>query len=152
VSDDLHGGTLDAVRERRRGLRSALDELERAVAAPSSGRPKEWAAGVVQRAEALQDAFREHVEVTEGRDGLFDEIVGHAPRLAPRVDKLRADHRVVAAGLAEVLEELPAIDPDQDVEDLKERVIAVMGSIVRHRHVGASLVYEAYFVDVEAAD
>ena len=52
---------LEAVREQRVGVRTALDGLERALAAPSVGRAKEWCAAVGERADALSDAFAIHV-------------------------------------------------------------------------------------------
>ncbi len=149
---DLSASTLEAVRHGRRGVRAALGELERAVAAPSAGRSKEWILTVTERMQALREAFSHHVVVTEGRDGLFEEIMGHAPRLARKVDRLRDDH----VGISEELDAAAATeagsDPDGQVDAVREAALSVMGHVVRHRHAGSSLVYEAYFVDIEAAD
>jgi hypothetical protein len=152
MTEDLGDGTLDAVRVQREGLRVALSALERAVAAPSTGREKEWVTNVQDRLGMLADSFAHHVAVTESRDGLFDEVISHAPRLAPRVAKLRDEHATLSQYLAALTGPFRGVDPVREVEDLREGVLGVMGGVVRHRHMGSSLIYEAYFVDVEAAD
>ncbi len=145
---DLSPATLDAIRRRRKGVRAALDELERAVAAPATGRAEEWRRAVIDRLELLREAFTHHVVVTEGRDGLFEEIMTQAPRLAHQVDKLRGEHQAIGDALTRVLADRDA----EDIEALREAVLQVMGAVVRHRHAGSGLVYEAYFVDIDAAD
>jgi hypothetical protein len=139
--------TLEAIRRQRFGVRSALGDLEGAVAAPAAGRAKEWVAHVVDRAVALQSAFAEHIEATEGRGGLFDEVLAQAPRLANQVNKLRAEHGTISAGLTELEGDL-----DAEVGDVRAAAVRLMGQIVNHRSDGSSLIYEAYFVDIDAAD
>jgi len=141
----------DVIRRQRFGVRAALDALELALAAPAAGRAKEWLTTVTERAGALAGAFAEHVRVTEAPGGLFDDVVAHAPRLANQVARLRRDH-------VEITEALPRIagaaaEPsDGAVEAAREAALAVMGAVVRHRSVGSSLLYEAYFVDIDAGD
>lgn len=139
--------TLDAIRRQRFGVRSALGELEGAVAAPSAGRSKEWVAHVIERAAALRTAFAEHIEVTESRGGLFDEVVGEAPRLANQVNKLRAEHGTIRAGLDALV-----AGEAEEVGEIRAAAVQLMGQIVNHRSDGSSLIYEAYFVDIDAAD
>jgi hypothetical protein len=141
------GPSLEAVREQRLGVRTALDGLERAVAAPSTGRVKEWAGTVAERASLLADAFANHVLVTERGGGLFDDVTAHAPRLANQIAHLRDEHGEITAALAAVKE-----GAGQDPDALRDASLSVMGAIVRHRNAGSSLLYEAYFVDIDAAD
>ena len=144
--------SLEAVREQRIGVRTALDGLERALAAPSSGRAKEWCAAVCERTETLAHAFAIHVLVTERQGGLFDDVLAHAPRLANQIGRLRDEHGQITGGLATVDEIAAARDPEDAVEPVREAALEVMGAIVRHRNAGSSLLYEAYFVDIDAAD
>jgi hypothetical protein len=143
---------LDVVREQRVGVRTALDGLERALAAPSVGRAKEWCAAVRERADALSDAFAIHVLVTECDGGLFDDVLAHAPRLANQVIRLRDEHHRITAGLAAVGDAAAGLDPDGAVDAVRDGALQVMGAIVRHRNAGSSLLYEAYYVDIDAAD
>jgi hypothetical protein len=144
--------TLDAVRRRRQGMRAALVELEGAVAAPSAGRVDEWTAAVLRRVTALKEAFDHHVAVTEGPDGLFEEVIAEAPLLANRIAKLRDDHHAIDDALAACFSPGISLDPESQVAVLRDAAVDAMTIVVRHRHAGASLVYEAYFVDIEAAD
>jgi hypothetical protein len=144
--------SLEAVREQRVGVRTALDGLERALAAPSSGRAKEWCAAVRDRAETLGHAFAIHVLVTERQGGLFDDVLAHAPRLANQIGRLRDEHGQIKASLAAVDETVASRDPEDAVGPVREAALEVMGAIVRHRNAGSSLLYEAYFVDIDAAD
>jgi len=143
---------LEAVRRQRRGVRTALDGLELALASPSAGRAKEWLAGVQERVDALAAAWANHVTVTEEPSGLFDDVLAHAPRLAGRISRLRQEHVDIATGLAAVGSAGPGGDPEADVAAVGEAALASMGAIVRHRTSGSSLLYEAYFVDIDAAD
>ena len=147
--------TLDAVRRQREGVRSALGELERALAAPAAGRTKEWRAGVHDRIAALRLAWANHVTVTEAGGGLFEQVVTQAPRLDPQVQRLRKEHLTVddaLAGLARRLDDAPVADDEDETAELSELTLDVMGRIVRHRHRGAGLLYEAYCVDIDAGD
>jgi hypothetical protein len=149
VTDELDPdqATLEAIRRQRFGVRSALGELEGAVAAPAAGRTKEWTANVAEKADGLRHAFAEHIAVTEARGGLFDEVLGQAPRLSNQVNKLLAEHGTIAAGLDEL-----AASTGDEVGDVRALAIRVMGQLVHHRSDGSSLIYEAYFVDIDAAD
>jgi hypothetical protein len=155
----------DAIRRQRLGVRAALDALELALAAPAAGRPKEWLAAVTERADSLALAFAEHVRVTEARGGVFDDVVAHAPRLANQVTRLRREHVEITAALGRVADAAGAAGDtaggegdaagatgDAVVERAREAALAVMGAIVRHRSAGSSLLYEAYFVDIDAGD
>jgi hypothetical protein len=144
--------TLDEVRRRREGVRAAVDELERALAAPAAGRPKEWSARVQGQIAALRRAWAHHVNVTEAEGGLFEQVVVQAPRLDPQIQKLRKDHLSVDEALTEMAGRRAGDDPDADAAELGELALAVMGRIVRHRNQGAGLLYEAYCVDIDAAD
>lgn len=145
---------LTETRHQRMGVHAAMADLESAVASASAGRPAEWARHVVAALTKLQRAFRHHVEVTESDDGLFADIMEQAPRLAHQVEQLRADHPRIEeqlATLAASLGQPDAVDADAAAR-ITDEALDVLGQIVRHRHAGAGLVYEAYTVDIEAGD
>jgi hypothetical protein len=96
----------------------------------------------------MQAAFADHIEVTERQGGLFEEVVEAAPRLAHRVAKLRDEHVTITAGL----DALAAMRPADDIAGFREAVVQMLGRVVRHRSEGSDLIYEAYFVDIDAAD
>lgn len=146
------GPSLAAVREQHVGVRTALDGLERALAAPSAGRAKAWCATVRDRSVSLGQAFANHVRVTERPGGLFDDVTAHAPRLTHQISRLRDEHGEIADGVAAVSEAAADGDADSVVDTVREAALQVMGAIVRHRNAGSSLLYEAYFVDIDAAD
>ena len=81
-------------------------------------------------------------------------MVEQAPRLAHQVGQLRADHDTIEQAIQQAMK-LVADPEDVDGTSISaagEAVLELMSSITRHRHLGASLVYEAYNVDIEASD
>jgi hypothetical protein len=146
------GDALHAARARRRGVRAALAALESACA--SSSGDLTWNKVLGERLVALGDAFDHHVAVTEGDDGLFEEILDAAPRLARRLGALRSDHVEIAGLIAAATAALPTAtteNPD-GVAAMRDAVTELMGRITRHRQLGADVVFEAYNVDIEAGD
>src|SRR4051794_20666962 len=145
---------LTAARRRRMGVQAAMADLESAIASPSTGRVDQWAKQVRESVARLREAFRHHVEVTESADGLFADVVTQAPPLAHQVDVLQAEHPRIEEALAGVAARLDApgsVEPGA-ANEVADEILDVLGQIVRHRHAGASLVYEAYNVDIEAGD
>ena len=125
-----------------------------ALSAPSAQREQDWAAGLAAALSRLQEAFGRHIEATESSDGLFADVIDQAPRLAHQVGQLRADHPAIQQSIQqarELVDDSAAVDSSR-ISAAGEAVLELMGSITRHRHLGASLVYEAYNVDIEAGD
>jgi hypothetical protein len=135
-------------------VRAASDRLERAAASPASERTREWCDVFAARLSELGTTFRHHVEVTEARDGLFAEIIETAPRLAHRTEALRQDHREIEAAIdGAVAKMASAANPDHTtVDDARDAALDLLTRISHHRHLGAELVYDAYHIDIEAAD
>jgi hypothetical protein len=140
---------LSRARERRAGMRAAIGSVEASIAAPSPGREDQWRQDVGRDLQVLSDALERHIAETEAPDGLLAEIVQSAPRLAPRVNKTKADHEALRGELAETCASAAA---GVDVATLRDRVVDVLVHLVRHRQLGSDLVYEAYMVDIDAAD
>ena len=158
ASDRSDGGAVQATtpleeaQRRRRGVQAALIDLEQAIAAPSTGRERAWIERVSGQLDVLATAFGYHVEATEERGGLFDEVVSQAPRLTRQVDYLRADH-VRLAGAIEAAQRI-ARDPAAEghLLDLADAGADLLARLTRHRHLGSTMVFEAYMVDIDAAD
>ena len=132
---------------RRERLRTAMDELERSVAAAASG--PDWPVRVRGAVERLTSVWQEHVGETEADDGPFDDIVEHAPRLRHTIDKLRRDHDEVPDALGRIT---TLIADRAEPEAIRSEATALFTRLASHRQVGADLLYEAFTVDLGAGD
>ena len=146
------GDRLAAARGRRIDLRDALVRLEQAVATPAPGREGEWLHGVHDRVDELVLALGQHLEVTEAEDGLFDDIMAEAPRLAHAIDRLRDDHRRLTGQAEALRDRVQEPASAAAVERARRLTVELMVELVEHRHRGADLVYDAFNVDIEAVD
>lgn len=143
---------LEDVRLRRAGLKSALSNLEIALAAAAPHRMEEWVAGVREALSILHDVWTRHIVETEAPGAFLDELVAEAPRLATPAAKLRREHTEILgvidrADLA--LKELPSLEVQEAfVEQIRNELTTMLWALARHRQRGADLVYEAYDVDL----
>ncbi len=143
---------LEGAKQQRRGLRAAMVDLEAALAGTASADPAAWGRSVEHAAHGVRDAFARHVTVTEGPDGLFEEVTERAPRLAHRVKKLCDDHVHLAGECERLLQRVAAVADGDGVVEVRDTGVALLAGLVRHRHLGSDLVYDAYNVDIDAAD
>ena len=144
----------DLALEQRERLRDALVAFENALSAAGPRRAAAWAEGVVQCILRVETEFHAHVDFTEQEDGLYDDILAVAPRLAHRVDQLRQEHNEIAIALSDCLtrvELVPNTAHADWVSARREDCNALLGRLIRHRQRGADLVYEAY-VEVGGSD
>jgi uncharacterized protein involved in exopolysaccharide biosynthesis len=140
---------LEVARKRRAELRASMLVLERALAAPVPGRAAEWTDEVLESLRRLQADFDEHIHVTEGPDGLYQDILGSAPRLAYAVRRLLSEHRDMSATLDGLVRDAPAARADlRRLESLRDRSRGLLSQLVRHRQRGADLVFEAFETDI----
>jgi hypothetical protein len=146
---------LGEARKRRQTLHDALVHLEMAISSPAAGRIPDWSAQVTKDLIGVRDAFDQHIEATEKPDGLYDEIMQRAPRLAHTVDRLREEHPSIAASIASTIARMEADDVLRDtwpVDRARDDLQRLIGGLVRHRQKGADLVWEAYNVDIGGTD
>ncbi len=134
--------SLELALRHRAELSAVIRELRRAIAGPAHDLA--WRVEVTQRLAALRTAFAEHIEVTEGTDGLYAELLEHAPRLASGVRVLLRQHVVLRQAINALCLRIPGAAPDE-VRDWTEDLLRDLG---RHRQRGADLVYEAYDTDI----
>jgi hypothetical protein len=153
TNDRAHGAeAFERSREHRRGVRQACIELEESLARPGGRDLEKWLADVAARCRELTEAFRHHAEQSEGPDGLLQEIVGVAPRLAHAVDQVKREHEALLTemtGLDAAVSEKDSID---QIGKVREDVLRLLRDVAAHRQRGADLIYEAYSVDVEGGD
>jgi hypothetical protein len=141
--------SFERARLHRRGLRDAIGGVEGALTSPATEREVAWTENLRVQVEALSDALDRHIEYSEGPEGLLTRIVADAPRLMNRVQRAKADHDHLRSETTELLE---ALADGEGVDKARDRAMALMAGLVRHRHIGSDLVYEAYMVDIEASD
>ncbi|SRR5690606_679529 len=142
---------IERIRRRRAELRNAEDHLASAAATPSSARLDLWWAKVSHATAELAARFHEHVDDTEREGGLYEEIAAAAPRLSAHLDRLRREHEVIAQAIRILRDGAAPVDPVQ-VTARREQILEVLSLLARHRFNGSDLLYEAYQVDIGAAD
>jgi len=135
--------TPEIARERRAELYAQMGALAAALAEPIDGRGQRAVVG--PPLDRLRAAFEDHVTVTAGPGGLFEQIASDTPRLVNELAALHREHgelRSAIAGCdAGLRAALPADRLRRSLEDLLVR-------LARHRRRGADLLFEAYQVDV----
>jgi hypothetical protein len=136
---------LEKLRQRRAELRESMSALENALAAPTVGAPERWADRVHTALVELSADFRLHVEITEGSNGLYQELLETAPRLSEAVSRLTGEHAAIRHTLDALLSTAAT---STDADRLRDQGTALLGRLVRHRQQGSDLVYEAYEFDI----
>jgi hypothetical protein len=142
---------LEAVRRRREGLGEILGQLG-ALVTSSSERSLPWAE-VHSGLSRLRSSFSEHLEVTEGPNGLHEEVLQRAPRLSGTVARLQREHRALERVIDDTVNLVPPESQDpRALARAREAVEELLAALERHRRLGATLVYEAYSVDLGSGD
>lgn len=146
---------LDDARGQRAGLHHAVVALEEAIAAPAPGRARDWSARVHDALVDVSAAFERHIAVTEGPDGLLEDVTRTAPRLTNAARTLGDEHAVIRTGISESLVAVRALahgKGSDGVAEVREALLELIARLSRHRQRGADLVFEAYAVDIGGED
>ena len=138
---------LDEMRQHRAELRESMSALEAALAAPATADQARWAQRVHVSLVELSGDFREHIEITEGPNGLYPDLLKTSPRLSGAVAGLTREHAAIRDQVNDLLAEV-APDVVDDVGSVRDLGTALLGRLVRHRQRGSDLVYEAYQYDI----
>jgi len=149
---DHNREVLDAVRVRRDAMYDTTMALERALASPTTGRPDDWCALVRNRVGNVRSVLETHVAETEADGGFFDDVRERAPQLMHAARQLQAEHAPLLAATDELDRALDAATEAGDVAAVRAAGLDLIHRILEHRHRGAELVYDAYSVDISAAD
>ena len=140
----------EGAHRRRAPLREAASDLELAISAPV-GTGTVWRDRVRESLARVQVALKQHVQDTEGPEGLYRDLQDDAPRLSNLVKLLEEEHAVIREDISQTvatLEALPTEFDDDCCEQTREAVLLLLGRISRHRQKGADLVWRAYSVDI----
>ena len=143
VGSGSGGQRLDTIRQRRDALGAAMQALETTVA--RSAAAPGWAGGVGAAIAEVRRALEAHIADVEGPDGLLEEILDLAPRLAHMTQEIEDEHDTL---LESVIRVEKAVDRDADPRATRRAVISLLGGLVIHRQRGSDLIYEAYNVDI----
>lgn len=141
-----HG--LGSLRRHRAELRESMSALELALAGPATGRTGVWAERVYVALVELSADFREHIDITEGHDGLYSGVLTTAPRLTNAVAGLAREHGQIKATVDQLLTRLSQWTTNEDVDGTRDLGTTLLSKLSRHRQRGADLVYEAYQTDI----
>jgi len=139
---------LEALRRQRAELRESMSALEAALAAPAIAGQARWVQRVHGALMELAGDFREHVEITEGPEGLYRDVVRTSPRLSDAVANLTREHLLINSHVEELLVRVTTPDVTGEVDRVRDLATALLGRLVRHRQRGSDLVFEAYEVDI----
>ena len=152
TGEELPEDVLVRAMSRRSRLRHAMSGSEQAVAGPSSW--KGWLGEVHASLTELRQALDEHILEVESPNGLLAEIMLSTPRLASEIEALRSEHRELVSAVVRAQEtaRAAATDPTHDTLRLRRAVTTLLGRLALHRQHGADLVFDAYNVDIGAAD
>jgi hypothetical protein len=142
---ELRSTRLEAARVCRDELLTAMQLLEKTVAGPAA--QTDWLEAVTQAAQRLERALASHIAATENPDGLLEEIVVSAPRLAHEAESLSAEHVALMNSMRRVNEAIA----QSETRRVRRRTMALLARLAEHRQRGSDLVYEAYSVDIGAA-
>jgi len=153
-SDQGVTSTLEEAARRRADLYQAILGLEQAASRPAVAREKEWVTGVIEALDDLEGEILDHIEITERHDGLYAEIIEAAPRLSLKVQLLRDEHPRMQEATSSLKARLTAArDGDAvSVDEARDEIQHLLGHLVKHRQLGADLVWEAYTRDIGGAD
>lgn len=127
-------------------LYEAMANLELDVARPAAS--AQWLVDVKDSLSEFRQALAAHTREVEGPDGILAQILESEPRFTAAVTDMERDHKELAEALADVYESFDA----GDFARTRRKVISLLGRLTLHRQAGADLVYDAYNVDIAAAD
>jgi hypothetical protein len=136
--------SLQVARQHRATLLRSIHTFEQAIATPA-GEPG-WREKASTRLHNLRGAFAEHIVVTEGPEGLYAELLDHAPRLARAVQVLVREHAALVTAMSSLQQKVD--QTENRVEDVRTWASDLLRELSRHRQRGADVVYEAYGTDI----
>jgi ElaB/YqjD/DUF883 family membrane-anchored ribosome-binding protein len=136
------------IHARREDIRQALVELEDVLSRPA-GDHDSWTERVRAGVEHMHTTLQHHVRETEAEGGMLAQLEEDAPWLEGRVEQLRRDHDQLLRAADDLLANCRA---GHGADELREDALELLRGISRHRHQGTDLLYDAYMVDISAAD
>jgi hypothetical protein len=139
---------LEELRRHRAELRETISVLEDALAAAATADQARWAQRVHVALVELSGDFREHIDITEGPDGLYRDLLKTSPRLSEAAASLTREHILISGQIDHLLARVTAPDVTEDLDRVRDLGTALLGRLVRHRQRGSDLVFDAYDFDI----
>ena len=139
---------LEELRRHRAELRESMSALEAALAAPAAADHVRWAERVQAALVELSGDIREHIDITEGPNGLYRDLLESSPRLTGAVARLTGEHGLIRGQVDNVLARVTAPAVIEDVDRVRDLGTALLGRLVRHRQRGSDLIFDAYDFDI----
>lgn len=140
---------LSDLAQRRHELGESMSALERAATGPRADQDR-WSLLVSEELESLRSAFARHTDLVEGDEGLFDDVIEAAPRLAHRVDAVRAQHEQIVEAIDDAWTALRS--DEAGPSDALEKVLALLAILTRHRMAVSDLAWEAFGIDLGSTE
>lgn len=145
-------GPVTRVAAHHHSMRESMSELEFVASRPAG--TSGWHGVVDNALQDLGESLQEHIDDVEGPTGLLADIMDEAPRLTTEIDLVRKEHAALLKAWSQARLTVRGSEAIEkaDVDAVRRRVMTLLGRLVLHRHRAADLVYEAYNVDISAAD
>ncbi len=134
--------SFETAKKRRLELHDAMAGLEWALARASEA--TDWRVAVIESLHNLLSAYRSHSDEVEAPNGILNDLLVDAPRLSNYVAILKNDHMTIMGDLEALLSDAAEIP----VSELREIATSLLGDLVRHRQMGADLVWDAVNLDI----
>jgi hypothetical protein len=108
-----------------------------------------WWVALTQQVDAFDDHLARHRADVEGPGGLHSQVLADAPRMAPEVARLEIEHDRLGDLIRQIRIRVGELAGDPASTD---EAIALVSDLVqrlrRHDEAAASLLHEAYRVDI----
>lgn len=134
---------LEGLGERRIEIGSALARLEDALTRPI-GSPHEWTNRVDLALDELLIVGRIQIAALLVEGGPLDEAVRSTPHLVASVRRLRQGLPEIEVETERLQKELSELEPNE----IRRRLLPLLGRVVGHRQRVADTIWEAYNVDI----
>jgi hypothetical protein len=129
---------LEELRRHRAELRESISVLEDALAAPATADQARWAQRVHVALVEVPGDFHQHIDIAEGPNGLYYDLLKTSPRLSDAVATLTREHELIRT----------APDAIEDAARVRGLGTALLGRLIQHRQRGSDLLFEAYEFDI----
>jgi hypothetical protein len=83
---------------------------------------------------------------------MLTDIVRVVPRLAHAVNQIEHEHKEILEAIAALEATTAELGDSAQAQAIREDALNLLRSVGAHRYRGAGLVFDAYNVDIEAAD
>lgn len=151
-STHLHPAAAASQADRDASL-DALGILEDALSAPTPGREDRWLTIVVRALDDLTAALDTQAGGDAEASSLLSELAAEEPRLQPRIERLRQEHRDLRDAAASMRQQIePATGLPIDTADVRDRLAAIARRLRQHRAREADLIYEAVNINLGVGD